>query len=410
MSIQYPKLIHATLPSVDAYNGNNEITRDPHKSIFTTKKYKINDHSEITEDIDGSGDRICEVIKKYPRGINQFVTVDYSNNGTNGGQNRQTSGGTSGSVEAYLPYRVMRDGAFRPPVRGPKELLPLSRQARLWTPITSTPGYIKQNIECAASNNKAPRRQIVQTPIQTQTRPVLSKRLDTPLDSTASQSYIIQNAVNTCASRPSIVYDLGKSGAIPDLNSGNYINNNNVYKSVSSNVSSLMATNDCNGFTPVDKSIRPDNQWTCLNTNVSNQQVTPSGIIATDFLRVNQPFQTSIITNVSSDFKKNIQSDYELVLPETLQGTAQSNISSMYTKSLKHEKDIVLERPQLYGNMNTNACSKEMYVDNSAKNIKILPKINYVGGFDNTGTLQRMEPIHGITDSNYKLNNKRMNR
>jgi hypothetical protein len=133
------------LPSIDGGFGSMNILRDPPKSIFTTFKPKVGDTSRITEWVGESGDRICESINKYARGVNPMVAVSYSNYGTNGGQYRDRSGiadsgMVAGSGQAYLPYRIMRDGAFRPPIIPPQELLPLSRMPRLPTKIQTIPG------------------------------------------------------------------------------------------------------------------------------------------------------------------------------------------------------------------------------------------------------------------------------
>ena len=91
--IQYPKQTHITLPSVESWGTNMNIQRDPPKALWTRKIDKVSQTQEITRMIgEGGGDRICEMIKVYPRGINPHVAVSYSNYGTNGGQNRQTNG------------------------------------------------------------------------------------------------------------------------------------------------------------------------------------------------------------------------------------------------------------------------------------------------------------------------------
>ena len=51
----------------------------------------------------------------YARGVNPMVSVSYQNYG-------------SGAGSVKLPYRIMKDGAFRPPIKTIEELLPLSRQ------------------------------------------------------------------------------------------------------------------------------------------------------------------------------------------------------------------------------------------------------------------------------------------
>jgi len=139
-----------TLPSVEGGFGSMNIIRDPPKSIHTHYKPKVSDTSKITEWVDASGDRVCEGILKYSRGVNPMVSVNYSNNGTNGGQVRYMGSGTQtgrtnnrtnlGNGQSFLPYRVMRDGEFRPPIVPPQELLPLSRMPRMVNSLGTNPG------------------------------------------------------------------------------------------------------------------------------------------------------------------------------------------------------------------------------------------------------------------------------
>jgi hypothetical protein len=194
--IQYPKLVHATLPSADEYNGNTSIIKDPPKSIFTRRIQKVNDHNEITEEIDGAGDRICEFIKPFARGINPFVATEYSNYG-----NERT--------QAYLPYRVVENGAFRPPIIKPQDLRPLSRQVRLYTPITSAPEYIKQTLDCV--NSDAPRKEIN-----------------------------VENVITSCVARPAAIYSVNTYDDTTVYTTKNI--GNPTYKTFSTNANSYIST------------------------------------------------------------------------------------------------------------------------------------------------------------------------
>ena len=106
------------------------ILRDPPKSIHTRRIDKVGQTSSITATIDDSSNRACEAILQYARGVNPMVSVSYGNQGNNGG--KSTLQRSQGS-QAFLPYRVVRDGAFRPPVMRQEQLMPLSRQPRQWT-------------------------------------------------------------------------------------------------------------------------------------------------------------------------------------------------------------------------------------------------------------------------------------
>lgn len=118
-----------TLGSVEAGLGSMKILRDPPKSGWTRRVDKVGQTSSLTEMSDESGDRINEAISVYARGINPFASVSYNNYGNNGGQQ---SGGIQigGPPSAKLPYTIMRDGAYRPPVLLQQDLLPLSRLPR----------------------------------------------------------------------------------------------------------------------------------------------------------------------------------------------------------------------------------------------------------------------------------------
>jgi hypothetical protein len=121
----------ATLPSVESWGTNMNILRDPPKSVHTRKIDKVGETSAITTAIDESGDRFCEAINYYARGQNPMVAVSY-------GQGQKKSNLTNNG-EAFLPYRIMRDGVFRPPIWRQEDLLPLSRLPRIWTEVGTQP-------------------------------------------------------------------------------------------------------------------------------------------------------------------------------------------------------------------------------------------------------------------------------
>lgn len=151
---QPPKWTHVTLPSVEGVN----ILRDPPKSITTRRITKVGEDNSITEMIDGSGDRVCEGINTYARGVNPMVEVSYDNFSNNGGRTGGTSYATT-QAQAYLPYRIMDAGAFRAPVIAPTDLLPLSRLPRVHTFAKANAGFVDftKTIACGtnARNTKA---------------------------------------------------------------------------------------------------------------------------------------------------------------------------------------------------------------------------------------------------------------
>jgi hypothetical protein len=134
MVLSYSGIVNygkATLPSVESWGTNMNILKDPPKTVHTRKIDRVGETSAITTAVDESGDRFCEAINYYARGQNPMVAVSY-------GQGQQKSRNFS-SGEAFLPYRIARDGAFRPPVWRQEDLLPLSRMPRIWTEVSTQP-------------------------------------------------------------------------------------------------------------------------------------------------------------------------------------------------------------------------------------------------------------------------------
>jgi len=141
MAVQYAKLTHTTLPSVEGWGSNANILRDPPKSITTRRIDKVGQNVDITELVDDSGDRINEGIMVFARGVNPMVSVSYDNNSNNAGISGNPTS-TSSQTQARLPYPAFDNGAFRPPIMTQRDLLPLSRLPRTWFQTLSTPGFV----------------------------------------------------------------------------------------------------------------------------------------------------------------------------------------------------------------------------------------------------------------------------
>jgi len=151
MSISYSALTNygkSSLPSVESWGTNMNILKDPPKAIYTRRIDKVGQTSDITTMIDDSENRACEAINVYSRGINPMVSVSYGNEGNNGGQGSGVANGGIGGMklggqsQAYLPYRVVNEGAFYAPIMTQTNLQPLSRQPRIWTTAFTQPGFV----------------------------------------------------------------------------------------------------------------------------------------------------------------------------------------------------------------------------------------------------------------------------
>lgn len=141
MAIQYPKSTHVTLPSVEQWGTNTNILRDPPRSITTRRIDKVGQNVDISSLVDDSGDRICEGINVYARGVNPMVSVSYDNVSNNAGMSGNATS-YSNRPAARAPYPAFEGGSFRPPVRTERDLLPLSRQPRAWFGTTGTKEFI----------------------------------------------------------------------------------------------------------------------------------------------------------------------------------------------------------------------------------------------------------------------------
>jgi len=135
-----------TLPSVEMWGTNMNILKDPSKSVYTRRIDKVGDTQSILEAQDESGDRICEMINVYARGVNPMVSVSYDNFSNNSG-----GGNVFGNqTNASLPYKVEN---VRPPVLRQEDLLPLSRLPRNWFYSYTNPSF--PDLVQASSCNEA---------------------------------------------------------------------------------------------------------------------------------------------------------------------------------------------------------------------------------------------------------------
>lgn len=207
MSISYHGIVgwgsgKATLPSVETWGSSMNMLRDPPKSLYTRKIDRVGQTSEITQMIQDSGDRFNESIQVYARGSNPMVAVDYSNSGNNGGQRKggsntvgMTWSGNSGK-QSYLPYRIMNGGAFRPPIRDQRDLLPLSRLPRVWTSQFSQPGFADFSKKAMCPGNVGDDYQGVKSNdqmLRACVRPTATYQLETPIVEPYEVKYVIKN-------------------------------------------------------------------------------------------------------------------------------------------------------------------------------------------------------------------------
>jgi len=190
-----------TLPSVESWGEDMSILRDPPKSIMTRKIDKVGETSEITTMIDQSGDRACESINVYTRGVNPFVAVSYNNDGNNGGQ--KVNGVSMGSVngarnqQARLPYALT--DTFRPPVVPPQNLYPLSRLPRTTTSSFTKPGFtdFSKKLFCPSQDDAL--KGIKINELRGCLRPTATYKLEGPIKENFEVKYVIKNPTHITA-------------------------------------------------------------------------------------------------------------------------------------------------------------------------------------------------------------------
>lgn len=399
MSISYSAIQGrkgVTLPSWDQVN----ILRDPPRSITTYRKDRVGQTSLITDwiDSDAAGDRICEVIKPFARGVDYMKTVDYSNNGTNGGLRRypgnvnSTSGLNFGNRQAFLPYRVARDGAFRPPVIGPRELLPLSR-----LPRTTTDAYTNPSFPNFAKrlDNSCDVRQIRKEVLTTCVRPTAIYNVEMPTDvSNANAAYnlssAIQNPIKTDVQTGVRFLDWSEntSGNSKQKSS---INESRERYSAGTNISDSKIYKNINGEFNTNKYVQDIEHFssTSANTNISdNSRVT--------LLDGNEEMILPIKDRMNYDYQTPLRGEpIDMILSDEVdlcQKTTAYDINSNVSQDI-----YIRQVPDNYRELERNVPLSEMYTNYSDNRVDLnnevlsrdyhLPPRSNRGGFSNGGTL-----------------------
>jgi hypothetical protein len=422
MSLSYSAIIghkKVSCPSVEGWGTNMKIQKDPPKSITTRRIEKVSETNDTFIQSSESLDRMVENISYFAKGINPSVSVDYGNYGNNGGQNRVTTGGISEktssgdklhSGHAYLPFTVNKDGAFRPPVKAPFDLLPLSRIPRATTSATTNkfivdfsktsqfPSGISRSInENIITRNIVPSAtyKINPSPIKPyEVKYVIKNKLqfDENAGNTGNRTMDITSQIvkvptkeinqNLIRSK-NVISNNGTSSNLKyadfsNMNTGKYTQDT-LHSSVVSNISSnLNKTNveDLIGF-DVKKNIQ-NSLHSSVASNISSN--------------LNK---TNVEDLIGFDVKKNIQNFKNISYTPT---------KSSYTKEDLIHKDIELNRDILKGSMTTNKNSSQRRVNNQHQHQyeqkRNLPSYSFTTS--NTRPIDRKDTVD-INSRVYKL-------
>ena len=254
MSISYSGLRNygkCSLPSVEAGLGSLNIKRDPPKSYYTKKRDKINDANELTQMIEDSKDRYCEVINHYARGVNPMVSVSYSNNSNNGGQNRNGTTGLSmyNNKQAYLPDRIGGNGSVvRPPILTQFNLLPLSRLPRNSTSVKTNKQF--HDFTKRLYSNSCPEKTqgINKNKLNTNIRPTKYIKLDKPIDMNHIPRNNIQNVISVGVNSGVRTRDILNRTNMENISKLNDKNNIEIYTNFGSNLTKLEDINNFNNI------------------------------------------------------------------------------------------------------------------------------------------------------------------
>ena len=433
--LSYSGLINygkATLPSVDSWGTNMNILRDPPKSIHTRRIDKVGQTSDITEMIDESGNRACEAINVYARGINPFVSVSYSNEGNNGGQ--RTSGLTiGGQVQAKLPYTVIKDGAFRPPVLLQEDTVPLSRLPRVWTTAYTNPAFPDFSKKMKTCGTDKDTKEVRNDVIKTFIRPTAVYQMETPIAEPFEVKYVIQPTINRSVTSglrsldyssqevkiptKEINMDVQHAFANSNLSNIRHVDNTTVdtikyiqdiqHKFANSNISDIRHMDN----TTVDtlKYIQDTNTHSvATNLGAANAHHTPiDEILDLGDIRTKDLRTVSYITPVSGNkqteyIHKNIE--LERNLPEHM---ARTNIVKNIHKQSTYDNTINLERNTPLTHYAVNPTGKGEN-NTSSRNYSLQQKIQ-PGGYAVPGQMPMLNRMQEVNEQ-YESDKARMSR
>jgi hypothetical protein len=406
MSISYHGIVgfgsgKVSLPSVDVWGSNMNILRDPPKAIQTRKIDKVGETSDITVMIDDSGNRVCEAILPYARGVNPMVAVSYDNYGNNGGQKSGLARAQGLNVDgssaksAFLPYRIMNGGAFRPPARDQRDLLPLSRLPRVWTSSFTQPGFADYSKKMVCQSDNADDYRQIKTEdkmLKACVRPTATYKLETPIVENYQVKYVLKNPVQVAASagiQPVAKFNGEKGTPVKE------INENQIRPDININAVAERTKR-------IDVSSFNTEKYTqnTLHSNVSanaSQNIMKKPIdeaYHVDSRKYTQdPLHSDVSANVSQDiFAQPIDEMYRVDTDQYTQDTLHTDVNSNYSQNAfvtpihelisfdvdRHTQDVLTKDVQANASQNISVTSlDEIYGVQTAQRIKDIHNIDY---------------------------------
>lgn len=369
------------LPSVDSWGTNMNILKDPPKSIMTRRINKVGESSDITQMIQESGDRVCENIQVYARGVNPSVSVSYQNYGTNGGQLAGTT-----PTQAYLPYGIIRDGAFRPPILRQEQLTPLSRLPRVWTTALTNPGFADYSKKARVCGTPKDFREVKTENLKTCVQPTAVFNIQKP----SQQTYDIKNAI-----QPVISNSVSAGIRTMDITTQNVkeptkeVLNTALHAFAQANATQNKYVN--NSTFDTNPYIQ-EHMFAEAFTNPSqNIRTTSLDAIADMSERGIRDIQTTSYSAPVSGSERTNMEHTPLSLDRPLpQHSYHSNVSnSSAHKILQHTNTLEFERNTPLTNCQANPSARGFHEDSNSRSAQLIQKVN-AGGFDPRANMPTM--------------------
>ena len=411
MAVQYPKWKSYTMGSYEVPH----IYREPPKSVYTRKKERVN-IADVEYMIRNDDSRINEGVSYISRGSNPHVDVSYSNYGGNGATLMSLP-----SVMASNPYKVMKDGAFRPPIFTQEDILPLSRMRHPETSAITNPGlpngYNNPNLpslyDDAPVKMSIDKMKINYLPVE----PTASINLDGPHEINVQNAIRDDILLSSVPSNPSyqefdndrntntnigiidrplipvlspVNINITNTERNENIDIENYIKNNPQLKNISSNVGIVIYDPNNKNYTEVQGSIKDK-----LNITVQSSLNNPIDLIKENgtHIKLKDYLWKVVRTNAGRDIVV-IQpsADSEIQLERNMPlYSASSNVFG-YTKDAIYDTNVITKESQ-----NTTVTApmtlgygRQETIHDYPNNINLRRMANF-GSFENSSSMPVIE-------------------
>jgi hypothetical protein len=386
----------ATLPSVEGGFGSMNILRDPPKSITTRRVDKVGQTSLITDMVDESHTRACENIRQFALGVNPFVSVSYSNEGNNGGQRSNGLSNINQGRQAYLPYTIMKDGAFRPPVLRQEQLMPLSRQPRVWTQAITNPQFpdFSKKMRTCMENG----REIRDNVLRVSARPTAIYNVEKPIEEPFEVRYVIQNPIHISGNSGIRTLDITEQN-VQEPTKGVCDDKMSVFAMTNKAENKHVNLNE---FDPSRYLQDPNNSSAFSNPSHNAQVTSIDEIIDMSDIKTRDKMNITYLTQLSGNDRNNyIHNDIELDrrIPEH---NATTNKGMNIHRQTKYDNQIILERNVPNYSAHTNTESKrDGGESHMSRQYRLNEKI-FVGGMEGKAGVPTSERSTGVENAETK--------